>query len=99
MTDLKNQELSSSEIESALAKLSGWHQVENRIAKEFRFANFPDAMAFMVRAAFDAERLCHHPNWSNVYDSVRVELWSHELGGVSQRCLELAHCMEKQFTR
>ena len=50
-------------------------------------------MAFMVRVAFAAEAMNHHPNWSNVYNRVEVELWSHDLGGVSRSCVALARAM------
>jgi 4a-hydroxytetrahydrobiopterin dehydratase len=48
----------------------------------------------MVSVGFVAERLEHHPNWSNVYNRVDVELWSHDLGGVSRLCVELAKAMD-----
>ncbi len=78
---------------AALAALDGW-TLDDRLRKRFEFASFPAAIAFMTRAAFDAERLQHHPNWSNVYDRVDVELWSHDLGGVSALCVELAQAMD-----
>lgn len=78
---------------SAVGELDGWEVDDNRLKKQFKFDGFPAAMAFMTRVAFDAERLAHHPNWSNVYNTVEVELWSHDLGGVSQLCVDLAKCM------
>ena len=78
---------------AAVASLEGWNLEDGHLKRCFEFADFPSAMAFMTRAAFDAERLCHHPNWSNVYNRVEVELWSHDLGGVSESCVALAKCM------
>lgn len=64
------------------------------IAKTFRFGSFRDAMAWMVRAAFEAEAMDHHPEWSNVYSRVSVRLTSHDTGGLSDRDLALASRME-----
>ncbi|NVB41249.1 4a-hydroxytetrahydrobiopterin dehydratase [Pseudenhygromyxa sp. WMMC2535] len=81
---------------AALSVLEGWTLVDGeRLQKRFTFADFPGSMAFMVRVGFEAERLCHHPNWSNVYDRVDVEIWSHDLGGVSALCVELATAMDR----
>ena len=90
-----NHVLDAAALAAALEQLDGWTLDADgaRIRKSFRFADFPSAIAFMTRVAFDAERLCHHPNWSNVYDRVDVELWSHDLRGVSSLCVELAKVM------
>jgi 4a-hydroxytetrahydrobiopterin dehydratase len=81
--------------EAAVEQLDGWALANERLSKQFRFADFPSALSFMVRAGFAAERLCHHPNWSNVYNRVDVEIWSHDLGGVSQLCVELARELDR----
>lgn len=90
-----NHRLEHAELTEALATLEGWAEREGRLHKQFRFAGFPRAIAFMTEAAFEAQRLDHHPNWSNVYDRVEVELWSHDLGGVSALCVELARAMNR----
>jgi 4a-hydroxytetrahydrobiopterin dehydratase len=90
-----NRLLTGEPLATALAELDGWTLVEGRIRKQFRFADFPRAIAFMTEVAFAAERLNHHPNWSNVYNRVDVELWSHDLGGVSALCVELARAMNR----
>lgn len=89
-----NHKLDTSAVQAALADLDGWTFADDRLRKRFGFADFPRALAFMVEVGFAAERLCHHPNWSNVYNRVDVELWSHDLGGVSQLCIELARAMD-----
>lgn len=89
--------LSSEAVQAGLAELDGWTVVDDggtRLRKAFSFADFPEAMAFMTRVAFSAERLNHHPNWSNVYNRVGVEIWAHDLGGVSKLCLDLARDMD-----
>lgn len=78
--------------ERALAGLLGWREVAARdaIAKDFQFKDFNAAFAFMTRVALKAERMDHHPEWSNVYNRVSVVLATHDCGGVSALDLELA---------
>jgi 4a-hydroxytetrahydrobiopterin dehydratase len=59
-----------------------WTETDGRLRREFTFADFPSAFAFMTRVAFIAESLDHHPNWSNVYNRVVIELTSHDAGMV-----------------
>ncbi len=65
------------------------------ISKTFRFRGFRDAMAWMMRAGFEAEHLNHHPEWSNVYNRVEVRLTTHDTGGLSGKDIELAQRMER----
>ena len=99
MSSPDNRVLADDEVTQALADLPGWTHAEGRLRRTFKFADFADAWSFMCRSAFDAERLVHHPNWSNVYSTVEVELWSHDLGGVSQLCVELATAMQGHAAR
>ena len=69
--------------------------VNGHLARSYCFSSFESAMRFMQLVAVEARRLDHHPNWSNVYNRVEVELWSHELGGVSRLCIELAAEMNR----
>ena len=87
--------LHDDEIAAALAVLVGWQVVDGRLHREFVFANFIAAIDFIDRVAIHAEALNHHPNWSNVYKRVSVELWTHDLGGISALDLELAHKMNQ----
>jgi 4a-hydroxytetrahydrobiopterin dehydratase len=84
--------LTGSERQTALGTLSGWAEVEDRdaIRKEFKFKNFSEAFGFMARVALAAEKMDHHPEWSNVYDRVDIVLSSHDIGGVSERDIKLA---------
>jgi 4a-hydroxytetrahydrobiopterin dehydratase len=81
----------------ALAQLPGWTEIEGRdaIRKEFKFRNFSEAFGFMARVALEAEKMDHHPEWSNVYDKVDIVLSSHDIGGVSERDIKLAGKIEK----
>lgn len=83
--------LSPPEIEKALAGLPGWTLEGEALTREFAFSSFRDALAWMVRAGFEAEALDHHPEWTNVYRTVRVRLNTHSAGGrVTALDVELA---------
>ena len=81
----------------ALARLGGWTEVKGRdaISKKFVFADFSQAFGFMARAALMAEKLDHHPEWSNVYKTVEVTLSTHDAGGLTELDLKLAEAMDK----
>ena len=83
--------------QAALAKLSGWSEVEGRdaISRKFTFKDFSEAFGFMARAALMAEKLDHHPEWFNVYNKVEVTLATHEAGGVTERDVQLAQEMNR----
>jgi 4a-hydroxytetrahydrobiopterin dehydratase len=59
-----------------------WTEENNRLSKTFAFSDFTEAFAFMTRVAFVAEKQNHHPNWSNVYNKVTIELTTHDAGNV-----------------
>ncbi|MBM3541472.1 MAG: 4a-hydroxytetrahydrobiopterin dehydratase [Alphaproteobacteria bacterium] len=81
---------------AALAGLKGWAEVQGRdaIRKEFRFKDFNAAFGFMARVALQAERMDHHPEWSNVYNRVDVTLSTHDAGGLTARDVTLARFMD-----
>jgi 4a-hydroxytetrahydrobiopterin dehydratase len=87
--------LAASEITAALAELPGWTLAGDALAKEFKFAGFRAAMAFMVRVGFEAEAMDHHPDWTNVYNRVAIRLNTHDAGGkVTAKDVELAKKIE-----
>lgn len=65
------------------------------IAKSWKFRSFRDALAWMVRAGFEAEAMDHHPDWKNVYNRVEVTLTTHDKDGLTDKDVELARRMEK----
>ncbi len=66
------------------------------IQKTFKFNNFVEAFSWMGRIAFMAEKLNHHPNWSNVYNSVDISLSTHDAGGLTELDLEFANLIEME---
>ena len=80
-----------------LAELPGWRVAEGRdaIVKSFKFKDFNQAFAFMTRVALMAEKMDHHPEWSNVYKTVEVTLSTHDAGGVTELDIKLAAAMDK----
>ena len=73
----------------------GWESSAGRLRRELKFADFSEAFAFMTRCALVAERLDHHPNWSNVYDTVTIELYSHDAGAVTDRDVAFAEAVNR----
>ena len=92
--------LSIAAIERQLGKLNEnlaehpWSIANNKLHKEFRFANFIEAFGFMTRSAIIAQAMNHHPEWSNVYNRVVIDLTTHEAGGISSLDFELAEKIE-----
>jgi len=70
--------------------LPAWSLKDGKLHRELRFANFSEAFAFMVRVALAAESMDHHPEWSNVWNRVVIDLTTHDSGGLSSLDLELA---------
>ncbi len=88
--------LAEVERATALAGLDGWTLVDGRdaITKVFTFGDFQEAFAFMTRTALFAERMNHHPEWSNVYRTVTVTLTTHDADGLTERDIKLAEAMD-----
>jgi 4a-hydroxytetrahydrobiopterin dehydratase len=84
-----------------LAALPQWQYDEARgaITREFRFADFAQAFAFMTQIALAAEKRDHHPEWSNVYSRVRITLTTHDAGGLTQRDIDLAGVADQAYAR
>lgn len=89
--------LSADARSDAVSKLDGWSDVDGRdaIQKIFTFKNFNQAFGFMSRVAMMAEKMDHHPEWSNVYKTVDVTLTTHDADGVTDLDIKLATFMDK----
>lgn len=86
----KRVKLTSAEISAGLGTLAGWKTAAGTIKKEFKFADFSEAFGFMARVALAADKMDHHPDWSNVYNRVEIRLSTHDAGGVTALDMELA---------
>ncbi len=72
-----------------------WEESNNRLVRTFEFANFVEAFGFMTKVAILAEKMDHHPNWSNVYNKVKIELTTHDAGNVvTDRDRKLAEAID-----
>ena len=89
--------LNDAESSNALEELDGWaHETSpSCLKKSFEFKDFNEAFGWMSRVALMAEKLNHHPEWSNVWNKVEVTLSTHDAGGVTEKDLKLARFMEK----
>lgn len=73
-----------------------WAESDNKLSKSFEFKDFSEAFAFMTRVAIEAEKLNHHPEWSNVYNKVTINLSTHEAGNVvTDKDRALAEAIDK----
>jgi len=86
--------LDPQQLAAALEQLPGWEVRDAKLVRTYRFRDFADAFAFMSACALRIHALDHHPEWSNVYSTVRVELVTHDAGGITARDAELAGVME-----
>jgi 4a-hydroxytetrahydrobiopterin dehydratase len=77
-------------VSARLAELPGWERDGDRLVRTFTFADFSEAFGFMARAALAAEKLDHHPDWSNSWNRVEVAITNHDAGGLSDACFALA---------
>jgi 4a-hydroxytetrahydrobiopterin dehydratase len=82
--------LSDDEVRAGLADLPGWERRDDEIQKEYELASFPDAIAFVTRVGFLAEKADHHPDLDVRWRKVRVGLSTHSEGGITNRDLALA---------
>src|SRR5580698_6480626 len=86
---------SGPELAEALSSLSGWTVVEGKLHKEYKFADFIHAFGFMTTAALAIEKMNHHPEWSNVYNRVAVDLTTHDAGGITSKDVDLARLLDE----
>lgn len=94
---MARQPMGATQAREALAKLDGWELAEDgkAIGKAFAFRSFSEAFAFMTRVAMAAEKLDHHPDWSNAYSQVAVRLSTHDAGGLTELDFTLAARMDR----
>lgn len=84
------QKLTDQEISEHLRNLDGWTVRDGKLHREFEFVDFNEAFGFMTRAAMEIEKMNHHPEWSNVYNRISVELVTHDVQGITINDVKLA---------
>jgi 4a-hydroxytetrahydrobiopterin dehydratase len=90
----KRSLLPEGEVRQALEKLPGWTAEGGKLRREYQFPDFVHAFGFMAAAAVTIEAMNHHPNWSNVWNRVTIELWTHDAGGITALDVKLAAKLE-----
>ena len=88
------RKLEPTELDTALTRLAGWEVRDGKLTRTYRFRDFGDAFGFMATCALRIHALDHHPEWSNVYATVKVDLVTHDAHGITARDVELASVME-----
>jgi len=91
---MTRQRLDERQIHAALQQLSGWEIQNEKLHRDYKFPDFAHAFGFMATAAVLIEKMNHHPEWSNVYNRVAVDLITHDSGGITQRDVELAQVLD-----
>jgi 4a-hydroxytetrahydrobiopterin dehydratase len=82
--------LTEQQVETGLQKLEGWSVVDGNLHRVFEFDDFTHAFGFMTRVALAAEKMDHHPDWSNSWNKVTVDLSTHSAGGLTRNDFDLA---------
>jgi 4a-hydroxytetrahydrobiopterin dehydratase len=82
--------LSPEQISALASSLPAWTVVNGKLHRDFRFADFVEAFGFMAKVALIAEAMGHHPEWSNVWNRVTIDLMTHDIGGLSNLDVDLA---------
>ena len=93
--DENYHKLSEQEIQSELNRLQGWTIVNGKLNRSFEFNGFVDAFSFMTKVALAAEKMNHHPEWFNVYNKLKIDLVTHDIGGISNYDIKLAGIINK----
>jgi 4a-hydroxytetrahydrobiopterin dehydratase len=87
--------LSDEDIQARMAQLAGWSLREGKLHRDYKFDDFVSAFGFMASCALVAEAANHHPDWSNVWNRVHVDLHTHDAGGITEKDFALAAAMER----
>ena len=97
MSGNKYETLTDERIREELSKLGGWNIKDGKLAKSFKFNNFVKAFGFMTQVAIEAEKMNHHPDWRNVYNSVEVNLVTHDASAITTHDIKLARTIDTIF--
>jgi 4a-hydroxytetrahydrobiopterin dehydratase len=78
---------------------SNWVEIDKKLVKELIFTDFVTAFSFMTAVAFEAEKANHHPNWENVYNKVKITLWTHSANGLTEKDFSLAQKIDAIYDK
>ena len=92
---MPNEKLSPTAVTERLTKLEDWQLREGKLHLKVVFANFVEAFDFMGKVALLAEAASHHPEWSNVYNRVEIDLTTHDAGGITELDFDLAEQIDR----
>ena len=95
MSEEDYQKLPEGEIGKQVATLDDWKVVDGKVNKTFEFDDFVQAFGFMSKVAMEAEKMNHHPEWFNVYNRVKIDLVTHDVGGISNYDIKLAKTIDR----
>jgi 4a-hydroxytetrahydrobiopterin dehydratase len=87
---MPKEKLTDKEITTAIAQLPEWKLIDGKLNRAFKFQNFVEAFSFIIKVAFAADKLEHHPEIFNVYNRVVIDLATHDVDGISDLDIELA---------
>ena len=88
------KKMTKTEVSAAIAKREHWSVRHGKLHREYKFPDFIHAFGFMATSAIAIEKMNHHPEWSNVYNRVTVDLSTHDAGGITQMDFDLAALLE-----
>jgi 4a-hydroxytetrahydrobiopterin dehydratase len=89
--------LDGAEVADRIVTVPNWVVVDGALHRELEFTNFSEAFGFMTRVALAAEKLDHHPDWSNSWNRVVIDIVSHDVGGLTPACFELAAAVDRSI--
>ena len=87
--------IEQNQLDSFLEKNPSWIIANKKIKREFKFDNFIDAFGFMTKVALLSEKIDHHPDWQNIYNKVKINLTTHDKGGITTNDIKLAEAIDK----
>ena len=90
--------IEKNQLDSFIEKNPSWIIDNKTIKKEFKFENFIEAFGFMSKVALLSEKIDHHPDWQNTYNKVKINLTTHDKGGITTNDIKLAEYIDKLIT-
>jgi|SRR5215813_12751172 len=93
------ERLDDKQIQEELGRLEGWAINQGSLSKSFKFSNFVTAFGFMTQVALEAEKMDHHPDWTNSYNKVQINLLTHDASAITTNDVKLANIIESIFKK